>query len=216
MKVKRTTSQGADRDTYKYCDLINGFNCDDNASCPDLNYYEGPNLCTSTLEYYFPTKVVNEKTIPNYDLWNETKNIKTSYINSSSLFDYVYCCRLGNGAKSTKDGSTYKGIGFVHLTGKGTYKEVSEAWNKEYPNDLKEFHGTDINLLKNNIDVAIKASLVYWKMKKINEMIDGSENDLLEVTAKVNLGYYANYVTTSTVNGYDQRNKFYDEAKESF
>ena len=215
IKVKRTTSQGASMITHKYCDLIDEYNCDDCSSCPDLSNYEGPNLCSTTPDYYFPTKIVDGETLPDYSEWDETKDVKTSYINSSTIFDYVYGCRLGNGAKSTEDGSTFKGIGFIHLTGKGTYKEVSEAWNEIYPDDKKEFHGDDIDLLKNDIDVAIKASLVYWKMKDINAMIDGGEQDLLEVTAKVNLGYYASYVTTTTVNGYNERKNYYDKAKES-
>lgn len=215
LKVKRTTNQGATTLTHKYCDLIEGYDCTDDSSCSDVGSYEGPNLCSTTPEYSFPTKEENGTTVPDFEAWDISKNIKSSYINSSSLFDYVYCCRLGNGAKSTNDGSTYKGIGFVHLTGKGTYEEVSNAWNEEYPNDPKEFHGSDINLLKTNIDVAIKASLIYWKMKEINGMINDDDNDLLEVTAKVNLGYYANYVTTNTVNGYDQRKDYYDKAKET-
>ncbi|MGB3779214.1 MAG: fibronectin type III domain-containing protein [Tunicatimonas sp.] len=215
IKVKRTTSQGASKKTHKYCDLIDEYNCEDCSSCPDLSNYEGPNLCSTTPDYYFPTKIVDGETLPDYSEWDETKDVKTSYINSSTIFDYVYGCRLGNGAKSTEDGSNFKGIGFIHLTGKGTYKEVSEAWNEIYPDDKKEFHGDDINLLKNDIDVAIKASLVYWKMKDINAMIDGGEQDLLEVTAKVNLGYYASYVTTTTVNGYNKRKNYYNKAKES-
>jgi len=211
---------GASKLTHKYCDLIDGFDCTDCSSCPDVNGYEGPALCSVTPDFYFPKKELgtdsNKKEVPDYETWDKTKDVKTSYQNSSTLFDYVYSCRLGNGAKSTKDGSTYKGVGFVHLTGKGTYKEVSEAWNKKYPEDKKEFHGKDIDLLKNNVDIAIKASLIYWKMKKINKMIDGNDKDILEVTAKVNLGYYTSYVKTTTVNGYDDRKEYYEACQKAF
>ena len=40
------------------------------------------------------------------------------------LFDYVYCCRMGNGAYTTKDESDYFGVGFIHLTGKNMYKSI--------------------------------------------------------------------------------------------
>ncbi|MCA6389135.1 MAG: hypothetical protein IM613_00270 [Cytophagales bacterium] len=87
--------------------------------------------------------------------------IKNKYIRSSSLFDVTYACRMDNGSIASKDGSTFLGKGFIHITGKAGYKAVSVEWNKLYPNDKKEFHGKDINLLENDIEVAIKASMVY-------------------------------------------------------
>jgi predicted chitinase len=76
---------------------------------------------------------------------------------------------LGNGAKSTKDGSTYLGKGFIHLTGKSNYETISREWNKLYPDDKKEFHGKDINLLETDVEVAIKVAMIYWKTHKYND-----------------------------------------------
>ena len=74
--------------------------------------------------------------------------VKSKYIRSAALFDVTYACRMDNDDVASKDGSTYLGKGFIHITGKGGYKEVSVEWNKLYPNDKKEFHGKDINLLE--------------------------------------------------------------------
>jgi predicted chitinase len=95
---------------------------------------------------------------------------------------------MGNGAKSTKDGSTYLGKGFIHLTGKGAYKEISDEWNKLYPGDPKEFHGKDINLLETDVDVAMKASMIYWKIKGLNGKADEgmSSNSITSVGATIN------------------------------
>ncbi len=114
--------------------------------------------------------------------------VKSCYIGSSSLFDVTYACRLGNGGVASKDGSTFLGKGFIHITGKGGYKDVSVAWNKLYPNDKKEFHGKDIKLLETDVEVAVKASMVYWKIKNLNESSDdGVDNiNIKRVGAAVN------------------------------
>jgi predicted chitinase len=96
---------------------------------------------------------------------------------------------MGNGAKSTKDGSTYLGKGFIHITGKNGYKEISTEWNKLYPDDPKEFHGKDINLLEKDVEVAMKASMVYWKIKGLNKEVgkDSSfEKDINNIGRSIN------------------------------
>jgi predicted chitinase len=98
--------------------------------------------------------------------------VKKCYIRSPSLFDVTYACRLGNGNIASKDGSTFLGKGFIHITGKGGYKDISTEWNKLYPHDKKEFHGKDITLLETNVEIAIKASMDYWKLKSLNEKAD--------------------------------------------
>ncbi|MDR1202496.1 MAG: hypothetical protein LBL58_12845, partial [Tannerellaceae bacterium] len=112
---------------------------------------------------------------------------------------------MGNNAKSTKDGSTYLGKGFIHLTGKGAYKAISTEWNKIYPNDQKEFHGKDIDLLETDIEIAIKASLIYWKINGLNGIADSGTDD----TAIDNVGRVVNGVARSQrPNGADVRIKY--------
>ena len=68
------------------------------------------------------------------------------------LFDYVYSCSarlkggdydLGNGPPASKDGSIFLGRGFIQLTGKYNYKELSKAWNEdsENTNNKKPYQG---------------------------------------------------------------------------
>lgn len=202
LKVKRTKENSTDK-THKYCDLIEGYDCSELSSCP--SGYGGPKRCSTEPDYEFPTKNGD----PDYDKWVEDGNsVKTSYVNSSSLFDYVYCCRMSNGAKSTEDGSTYLGKGFIHMTGKDKYKRVSEAWNKKYPNDKKEFHGDDIDELENNVEIAMEASLVLWEEDDMNDLADGGTglSTIKSVTKAVNGGY----------NGLDHRKKYTEKAVEVF
>jgi putative chitinase len=83
------------------------------------------------------------------------------------------------------------GKGFIHITSKGGYKEISEEWNKLYPDDPKAFHGKDINLLETDVEVAMKASMIYWKThkydsKSANEYAD--KNDFESITQLINGG----------------------------
>jgi predicted chitinase len=116
---------------------------------------------------------------------------------------------LGNGAKSTKDGSTYLGKGFIHLTGKSNYETISREWNKLYPDDKKEFHGKDINLLETDVEVAIKVAMIYWKThtygkKHAAEYADN--NDYESLTYLVNGGD----------NGQDSRKKYTNDLINTF
>ncbi|MEM4326156.1 MAG: hypothetical protein QXU40_02550 [Candidatus Pacearchaeota archaeon] len=172
--------------TFKYCDFIEGFNCLDINSdkCSDEpKNAAGHSDCDS---------VVNVPYDDNGCTWTWVKfdssyNIKSTYT-GTVIFDYWYGCRMGNGPKSTKDGSTYMGRGFIHMTGKDNYKILSDAWNKMYPNDKKEFHGKDIDTLVTNVEIAIKASMVYWKLRGLNEMSDkGIDDDIItKIGSKIN------------------------------
>jgi predicted chitinase len=175
----------------KYCDLFEGYNLPDNSKCPLLD-------CNPS----FPQ-----------DLDLKTLSIKSKYVKSSSLFDYVYGCRMGNGAPSTKDGSTYKGKGFIHLTGKEMYKQISDEWNKKYPNDKKQFDGKDINLLETNVETAMKASMIYWDIKKLNNKIGEELNDDIVDS----IGRKVNGVTDNTQlpNGYEGRRNYTNKAYET-
>ena len=134
------------------------------------------------------TKANIDKIVKDGEYNSGLLRVKKCYIRSASLFDVTYACRMGNGNIASKDGSTFLGKGFIHITGKGGYKAISVEWNKLYPNDKKEFHGKDINLLETDVEVAIKASMVYWKIKNLNSLSDngGDNKNINNVGAIVN------------------------------
>ena len=206
VKVQRS-KQGSSDKTHKYCDLIEEYDCSDLSSCIGSN--QGPHRCTTEPNFYFPMKEGK----PDYKKWSEEGNsVKSSYVKSTSLFDYVYSCRMDNGNKNTQDGSKYLGKGFIHMTGKDKYKRVSEAWNKKYPDNKKEFHGKDIDLLETDVEVAMKASLVLWEEDDMNDLADkGIENsDIDKVGAKVNGS------GSGKPNGYKKRRSYTKKAHEVF
>ena len=97
---------------------------------------------------------------------------------------------MGNGPPTSKDGSTFLGRGFIQLTGKYNYKELSKAWNEdsENANNKKYFHiqtkdGGHIDELVTDLDVAMKASMYFWRLKGCNTYAD--KDDTTGVTKKV-------------------------------
>jgi predicted chitinase len=168
----RSNSASKTGKTFKYCDLVEGYTCTNLTSCDGTN--TGHSDCDSAISVKLTKSNTCAWEFVNFD---STYNVKSSYISNSTLFDYVYGCRMDNGAKSTQDGSTYLGKGFIHITGKSGYKALSIEWNKLYPNDQKEFHGKDITLLETDVEVAIKASMVFWKIKNLNSLADKGVDD---------------------------------------
>jgi predicted chitinase len=151
----------------KYCDLFEGYEAD-LTSCPLKSC--SPRLSSSTAL--------------------TTLTVKSSYICSSTLIDYTYACRNGNSSPSTHDGSTFLGKGFIQLTGKSQYAKVSNEWNIDLDNatNQKHFDGIDINDLVNNPDIAMKASMYFWKLNDINSLCNDGINNVQEVSGLINAG----------------------------
>ena len=117
------------------------------------------------------------------------------YPKKKELFDVVYACRMGNGDIASKDGSTFKGAGMIHLTGKYNYYLLSRMWNNDPINqaDKKYFHkhkkdGGHIHELKENYDVAVKASMYFWISNNLNFYADKgfSDTDIDKVGSIIN------------------------------
>jgi predicted chitinase len=183
-KVKRNGNR-------KYCDLFEGYNGTSLSTCP------GNTLCECN------------PVLPD-SISLDSLTVKDKYICKSALFDYTYACRMGNGAPSTKDGSKFKGKGFIQLTGKNKYKQISDEWNKMYPDDPKEFHGKDIDLLTTDIEIAMKASMVCWKIQDLNDWADVGMTD----KAIDKVGSIVNGSGSNKPNGYDHRRSYTKKANE--
>ncbi len=156
LKVERSKTGGGM--TYKYCHLIKSYDCSDLSSCP--SGYKGPNRCTTELDWHTDT----EGNFASYTDWtHKGHEVKSSFIKSSDLFDLTYCCRLGNSHFTSKEGSKYRGRGFVQITGKKKYKLLTRLWNEKFPQDVKDFVGNDYKEVGENVRVAMIAALFEWE-----------------------------------------------------
>jgi len=90
------------------------------------------------------------------------------------------------------------------LTGKSQYEKISEIWNAdpENANNQKHFDNDDIDELTTNTETAMKASMYFWMINKLNSMAEnGIDNpDIDKIGAKVNGTTYPNLP-----NSYDER-----------
>ena len=90
----------------------------------------------------------------------------------------VYANRMGNGNEESGDGWRYRGRGFIQLTGKENYSNLSKAVNIDYVNNP--------DLLLNESDAMI-AALWFWNSRNLNRFAD--TDDVKEVTRRINGGY---------------------------
>ncbi|TAF62971.1 MAG: hypothetical protein EAZ55_14865 [Cytophagales bacterium] len=175
----------------KYCDLFKGYEA-------DLTQCDGdkPMPC-----------------IPPLKSVTSSLEVKDKYVCTAALIDYTYSCRMGNGAANTGDGSKFLGKGFIHLTGKSEFESISTLWNndKENAGNSKDFAGKDIEQITNDLGIAIKASMYYWKKKSLNSFADSGskDEDIDKLGARVNGTIYP-----ALPNAYKMRrdltNKFYN------
>lgn len=92
------------------------------------------------------------------------------YERSDRIFDRVYANRMGNGDEASKDGSRYKGRGFIQLTGRNNYRKYGY---EGIPNEVLEdnFYVSALFYKDNGCD-----SLT--DVKKITRIINGGYNGL--------------------------------------
>lgn len=90
----------------------------------------------------------------------------------------VYANRMGNGNEESGDGWKYRGRGFIQLTGKNNYEELSKDTGIDYLNYP--------DMLLNEPD-AMVAALWFWNKRGLNKYAD--QNNIKEVTRRINGGY---------------------------
>jgi len=107
-----------------------------------------------------------------------TKEIANSYARKPELIaNKVYANRMGNGSESSRDGFSYRGRGFIQITGKENYKALSKDTGIDFvsnPNELL------------NEPNALLSALWFWK--KINANVYADANNCERITKLINGG----------------------------
>lgn len=111
----------------------------------------------------------------------------------AAIASLVYANRLGNGDESSADGWTYRGRGYIQLTGKANYK----LFDQFVPEDIlanPDLVTTQYPLL---------SAAWFWNSKSLNKIADlgSTDQEVAEITRKVNGGY----------NGLKERLHYFDE-----
>lgn len=105
----------------------------------------------------------------------------------------VYANRMENGPEESGDGWTYRGRGFLQLTGKRNYRLCG--------NDLQLNLLEDPDYVSRSPVGAIESALWFWTVNNLNSYAD--RDNIQGQTFKLNGGY----------NGLAERIKYYEKAK---
>jgi len=87
----------------------------------------------------------------------------------------VYANRMGNGNYESGDGYNYRGRGFIQITGKDNYKQLSKDTGIDFVNNA------DLLLVEPN---AMLSALWYWKRNNLNRYSDA--DDIIGSTKRIN------------------------------
>jgi len=104
--------------------------------------------------------------------------------------NFVYANQNGNGSISSGDGYKYRGRGFIQITGRSNYAELSKDTGIDFLNN------PDLLLQEAN---AMLSALWFWNKKRLNEYAD--KNDIVTITKRINGGN----------NGLDDRKRLFDQ-----
>ena len=107
----------------------------------------------------------------------------------------VYADRMLNGPESSGDGWRYRGRGFIQITGKHNYTELSKDTGIDYVNSP--------DLLLSESDSMVSA-LWFWNRAKLNRYADN--DDVLTITKRINGG----------TNGLNHRTQLVEKYKKIF
>ena len=98
--------------------------------------------------------------------------------NPVKIANRVYSNRMKNGNEQSGDGWKYRGRGFIQITGKENYYNLSIYTGIDYLNNP--------DLLLNEADSMISA-VWYWNKRNLNKYAD--MDDIKQITRRINGGY---------------------------
>jgi putative chitinase len=108
----------------------------------------------------------------------------------------VYADRMGNGNEASGDGFTYRGRGWIQLTGKANYAEYSQ---RVFGDDRLVTHPE----IAAQPDIAAYLAGAYWQSKDLNRLAD--LDDIVSITKRINGG----------LNGLEDRKQWLRKFKEA-
>jgi predicted chitinase len=195
----RTLRKHNNKWVLKYCDLFENYNTQSTNNCP-FPY------CDNDIE--IPDEYVYSSANANYvtsaymqDLSNLVPKSKYDSGNPENMgfFDYVYACQLDNGSIDAKDGSRFRGRGFMQLTGYVNYRTILQAkWDAVHGKGSKDFLcrskecDTNLELVATDLEMSMQTALTFGAAASANDAATDIENNTIDrITFSVNGAYNA-------------------------
>ena len=147
----------------------------------DLNY--SPEALLSKFSYYKGKAV--EAATDGY-LKNPTTRKIERRAAVETIANKIYANRIGNGDVASGDGWRYRGRGFIQVTGRANYAEVSKQCKLLYP-------GVDVDYVANPDLMAVspgaeRSAVGFWILRGLHKLADRGATgaDVDSITAVVN------------------------------
>jgi len=106
--------------------------------------------------------------------------------NQQEIANRAYALRNGNGDVATGDGWTFRGRGYIQVTGRANYGEVQRELNARFPN-------SGIDIVANQDDAitprgGIVSAMAFWSRHKLNRLADmgATAAEVVRISAVVN------------------------------
>jgi putative chitinase len=111
--------------------------------------------------------------------------------NPDKIASKVYGNRMGNGDETTHDGYTYRGRGFIQLTGKVNYTAFAKSIGKSLADTVAYLE---------TVQGALESACWYWNSRNINTYCD--KDDIIGMTKAINGGTIGLPDRTARYNSY--------------
>jgi len=139
-------------------------------------------------------KYTREGLLKTWKKYFTESNVDQYVRQDAKIASRIYANRMGNGTEESQDGWTYRGRGFIQLTGKANYLAVSRNFNKDFVS-----HPDAAAIPETSADIAVW----YFTKGPSGRGYVGSYSDVTAVTKYVNGG----------LNGLADRQELFAEAK---
>lgn len=170
--------------------------------------YQIPYRTTSNTAFIIITQAIFDNIVNKRSNKRAKQVILANKIYNDNNKDENSTARLGNTQEN--DGYNFRGRGLLHLTGRDNYTNFQAYYNKNYPNNQKDFINNENhrNELITNTAIALISAVWFWTRNKAYQLADKQDkmeaNELVRIITKnVNGGY----------NGLNERQKAYKRIK---
>ena len=109
------------------------------------------------------------------------------FLDHLDIANKVYANRNGNGAVASGDGWRFRGRGFIQVTGRSNYRQVTQQYTQTYPDKI-DFEATPG--LMETFPHSLRAAVCFWLMHGMQTPADrgSTPEDVDRITDAVNKG----------------------------
>ena len=125
--------------------------------------------------------------------------------NEEVIANKVYAGRNGNGKIESGDGWRYRGRGFIQITGRGLYAQITHVYSKLYGSNVDFINSPNLLTL---FPYSIRSAVCYWVINNLYNLADrgGEPSNVDKITAAIN--FYSK--------SYEKRRKHFAKALNAF